>query len=77
MSRSTNTTVRPLLSAILLSAELDYPQFLDQSLVRPTSMKYSQTSMIRTSIIRGPRLSANLVYPRFLRPKFSMPKYRG
>ena len=31
--------------------------FLGQILVRPIYMKYNQTSMIRTSIIRGPRLS--------------------
>ena len=32
--------------------------FLDQNLVRPSYVKYSQISIIRTSIIRGPRLSA-------------------
>ena len=32
--------------------------FWGQNLVRPTYMKYSQISIIRTSIIRGPRLSA-------------------
>ena len=29
------------------------------------------------SITVRPLLSADLVYPRFLRPKFSTPKYRG
>ena len=58
--------VRPL-----LSAELDYPRFWGQILVRPTFMN---NSIIRTFIIRGPRL---ILYTRFLRPKFSTPKYRG
>ena len=32
--------------------------FWDQNLVRPTYTKYSKTSIIRTSIISEPRLSA-------------------
>ena len=47
-----------------LQSDLCYPRnsiirgFWDQILVSPTYMNYSQTSMIRTPIIRGPRLSA-------------------
>ena len=47
-----------------IQSDLYYPRnsivrdFWGQILVRPTYMKYSQTSMIRTSIIHGPRLSA-------------------
>ena len=51
---------------IKLQSDLYYPRnsiirgFWGQNLVRPTYMKYlySQISIIRTSIIRGPRLSA-------------------
>ena len=32
--------------------------FWGQNIVRPTYMKYSQISIIRISVIRGPRLSA-------------------
>ena len=55
-------TVRPLLSAPLLSTELDYPRFLRPKFGMPNfNMKYSKTSIIhsphlyylRTSVIRG------------------------
>ena len=54
---------------IYIQSDLYYPRlcyprtsfirgFWRQNLVRPTYMKYRQISIIRTSIIRGPRLSA-------------------
>ena len=55
------STVRPLLSAPLLSAELNYPRFLRTNLSTPNFYE----------------IQSDLYYPRFLRPKFSTPKYRG
>ena len=49
---------------IIIQLDLYYPRnsiirgFWGQNLVRRTYMKYSKTSIIHTSIIRGPRLSA-------------------
>ena len=46
-----------------MQSDLYYPwisiirSFWGQNLVRPTYVKYSQTSTIHTSIIRGPKLS--------------------
>ena len=46
-------TVRPL-----VSAELYFSRFLRSKLSTPAYMKYTKASIIRTSIIRGPRLPA-------------------
>ena len=59
-------TVRPLLSAPLLSAELDYPRFLRPNPSTPNLYE-----------IQSDLYYSHLYYPRFLRPKFSTPKYRG
>ena len=60
------STVRPLLSTPLLSAELDYPRFLRTNLSTPNFYE-----------IQSDLYDLHLYYPRFLRPKFSTPKYRG
>ena len=47
----------------ILQSDLYYPRnsiisgYWGQNVVRPTNMKYSKTSIMHTSIIRGPRLS--------------------
>ena len=61
-----SNTVRPLLSTPLLSAELDYPQFLRPNLSTPNLYE-----------IQSDLYNSHLYYSRFLRPKFSTPKYRG
>ena len=68
-----------LLVILLVQSDLYYPRFCyprnsiirgswGQILVRPTYMKYSQTSLICTSIIRGPRLSAVFWNQNLVRP---------
>ena len=58
-------TVRPLLSAPLLSADVVYPRFLR-----------SKLSTLNLYEIQSNLYYSHLYYPRFLRPKFSTPKYR-
>ena len=55
---------------LLLSVELDYPRFWGQILVRPSYMKYSKTSVIRASIVRGNSIIRSFWGQILVRPSY-------